>query len=314
MPYPLAVSVTIGPTARVGTDAVAAVPLACAAAAPAACAGALTLAAVPAGGAPGTALGAEVGAPGAELGTAGFVLLPGQRLRIDVRLARTATALVQGAPGQRLRVRATVAALGAYALPSAITLIGPQSPYENPLRGVHDLDPWRIDEGVDYHGDGPVMAIGPGIVTEASTRSRFFGLQGANNVVYRLTAGSLAGHFIYVGEACTPAVHVGERVTSQTEICTLTGDEAYPGAEIGLYAGPHDQSFPLAAILGTYTGDGFPDGTETGCGVAMSQLLATLGAPGGNTTVAHQHVPPYVSTNLSTIVGSPAACLRARRR
>jgi hypothetical protein len=193
-----------------------------------------------------------------------------------------------------------------------LTLIGPESPYENPLRDVSRLDPWRIDEGVDYHGNGPVMAIGPGVVTEASTRSLFFGADAGNNTVYRLTAGSLAGHYVYVGEACTPMVVVGERVTSQTEVCAMSGNETFPGIETGLYAGPHDQSFPEAAVLGTYTGAGYPDGTETGCGVAFSEFLAALGAPPGNTTTRHRHVAPFVSTHLGKVVGSPAVCLRLR--
>ena len=298
---PYAISVVVGASARIGTDRIAAVPISCAATR---CAGTLALATV-----------SMTGAGGVVLGAADFAVPAAQRETIDVQLTPAAMALVLAAPAQRLRVRAVVAMPGPYAepyiLPIALTLIGPESPYENPLRAARHLDPGRIDEGVDYHGDGPVMAIGPGIVTEASTHSRFFGLQDANNTVYRLTAGSLAGHYVYVGEACIPRVHVGDRVTSQTEVCRMFGDEAYPGIEIGLYAGPHDQSFPLAAVLGTYTRAGYPDGTETGCGVAMSWLLAAIGAPAGNTTLLHPHRPPYVSTHLGRIIGSPAACLRA---
>jgi len=248
------------------------------------------------------------------LGSVRYQLQAGRDAVLALRLSARGLRAVRGAPAQRLRVRASAGPGVPYELttPLTLTLVGPESPYENPLRRVHRLDAWRIDEGVDYHGDGPVMALGPGVVTLATTASLFFGADGANNTIYRLTAGSLAGEYIYVAEACAPTVRVGERVSSQTEICAMSGDAAFPGIEIGFYDGPHDQDFPRADRLGTYTMSGYPDGTETGCGVAFSRFMQRLGAPPGNAAVHHRRVPPYVSTKLGTIVGSPARCLDTR--
>jgi hypothetical protein len=175
--------------------------------------------------------------------------------------------------------------------------------FMNPLRYVRELDPWRIDEGVDYHGYGKVMAVGPGVVTDATTHSRFFADDGGNNVIYRLTAGNAKGEYIYVAEACKPSVHIGERVTDKTAICTMFGGESFPGIETGEYSGPKDQDEPMADTHGQYTQSGLPDGVRTSFGNNMNQRLMALGVPSGNTTHKHPHRPPYTSTNQNEVVG-----------
>src|SRR5438105_136096 len=86
--------------------------------------------------------------------------------------------------------------------------------YRNPLRGLANLVPQRIDEGVDYSGTGPVYAIGPGRVI--AVWSGWF--KTLPFIAYVLTGGPQAGRVIFVAEHVRPSVHVGQRVTSGTSL------------------------------------------------------------------------------------------------
>jgi hypothetical protein len=171
---------------------------------------------------------------------------------------------------------------------------GPDA-YQNPFRDVRGLKPYRIDEGVDYRGHGSVYAIGDGVVTEATNHSSFFGNEGGQNTVYRLTSGKAKGKSIFFGEACTPRPSLlGHKVTAKTVICHMHGDN-FPGIETGWWNSHADK--PMA--WPDYTPSGNPDGSKTAYGVNFSQLLVSLGAPGGNTV----HASDRMSTNPGRKVG-----------
>ena len=145
-------------------------------------------------------------------------------------------------------------------------------PYGNPLRGVKGLTAGRIDMGVDYSGQGPVYALGPGVITYAGTGNTGWGppagIAPGGYVKERLTAGPLSGHSVYVAEGIQPSVRVGQRVTSGTVIGQMqsaieTGFAA-PGA--GTAAAGQSQ---------------FSGSNATAYGVAYSRLLSELGAPAG---------------------------------
>jgi hypothetical protein len=175
----------------------------------------------------------------------------------------------------------------------------PNGEYQNPFRAVmqnHSLKPYRIDEGVDYRGHGRIYAIGDGVVTVATNNSSFFANEGGQNTVYRLTSGEAKGKSVFFGEACKPKPSlIGHKVTSKTVICHMHGD-SFPGIETGWW-NPHTDT-PMA--WPKYTPAGNPDGSKMAYGVNFSQLLVSLGAPGGNTV----HDPARMSTNPGRKVGS----------
>lgn len=147
--------------------------------------------------------------------------------------------------------------------------------YANPLRGVTNLLPERIDQGVDYTGSGPVYAIGDGTVVNLYNA----GWPGGVFIVYRLSDGPEAGWGVYVAEDLDPTVTVGQQVTANTQIATMTNGSA------GIETGWADLSSlgDSAAVRdhqAATTGDA--GSVSTGCGQSFDQLLVGLGAPGGN--------------------------------
>lgn len=170
--------------------------------------------------------------------------------------------------------------------------------YRNPftdsiLNG--SLKAYRIDEGVDYRGHGNVYPIGPAVVTEATNHSSFFANEGGQNTVYRLSSGKAKGKSIFIGEACKPRPSlIGHKVTTKTVICHMHADH-FPGIETGWWNPRTDK--PMA--YPDYTPAGNPDGSKMAYGVNFSQLLVSLGAPGGNTV----HTAERMSTNPGRTVG-----------
>ena len=104
---------------------------------------------------------------------------------------------------------------------SAPTTTARVSPYANPLRGVQGLIPGRIDQGVDFYGQGgsPVYAIGPGKILRTSYPARpTTSWPGGGLIAYQLTGGPAKGTSVYVAEDITPAVAQGQKVTKNTVI------------------------------------------------------------------------------------------------
>jgi murein DD-endopeptidase MepM/ murein hydrolase activator NlpD len=150
----------------------------------------------------------------------------------------------------------------------------PVSPggYANPLRSISGLAVERIDQGVDYNGVGPIYAIGDGIVTSVYNG----GWPGGVYIAYQLTSGPASGAYVYAAESIHPAVSVGESVTSSTELGTLY--DGPDGIETG-WANMGGDGTTMAAISGQFYG-----ANSTAYGYNFSQLLQSLGAPGGDLT------------------------------
>jgi hypothetical protein len=164
---------------------------------------------------------------------------------------------------------------GAWASPAQVVsaaIASPRGAYRDPLRGVSGLVLERIDDGVDFAGSGPVHALGDGVVTSATATN--FGWPGGGWITYRLTGGPGAGLVVYVAEDVTPAVAVGQRVSSSTVIGTMfdggDGIETGWAQSTGLSA---ESELPEA---GSIAGLGpFP----TRVGVNFDELLESLGVP-----------------------------------
>jgi hypothetical protein len=169
-----------------------------------------------------------------------------------------------------------VAWSGAWASPaqvvSAAIARSPGSYYRNPLRGVSGLIPQRIDDGADFAGVGPVYALGDAVVTGATGTN--YGWPGGGWITYRLTRGPGAGLVVYVAEDVTPAVTVGQRVSTSTVIGTMfAGSDGIETGWAQLTGLSAESELPEAGGIG---GLGpFP----TRIGINFDQLLHALGVP-----------------------------------
>lgn len=68
--------------------------------------------------------------------------------------------------------------------------------YVNPLGRIKGLAYERIDQGVDFSGTGPILAIGDGKVLASDAHNS--GWPGGGWLTYALTSGPLAGQIVYV--------------------------------------------------------------------------------------------------------------------
>jgi len=144
------------------------------------------------------------------------------------------------------------------------------SGYANPLRGVSGLVPQRIDQGVDFFGAGPVYAIGDAVITNTANE----GWPGGGWITYQLTDGPDAGLVVYVAEDVTPAVQVGQHVTSSTVIANM-----FAGS-VGIETGWADPSGALAeSVLPQAGGIGANGPFPTRVGESFDVLLQSLGVP-----------------------------------
>lgn len=146
--------------------------------------------------------------------------------------------------------------------------------YANPFRGVTGLVPERIDQGVDYGGDGPIYAIGPGVVDSVYNS----GWPDGVFITYELEAGPDQGHEVYVAEGLAPEVKVGQQVDATTVLGTFLPSD--PGIEIGL-ANLSEPGVTRAMAEAQAAKAGDAGAISTGCGQNFNQLLVSLGAPGG---------------------------------
>lgn len=147
--------------------------------------------------------------------------------------------------------------------------------YTNPLQAVRGIHRLRIDQGVDYAGSGPILALGSGRVTKATNHDPDW--VGGGVVVYRLSQGPFAGKYVYVSENITVNVKAGQTVRAGEQIATL--HDAYPNLETGWAAGKGDKT--LADVDRHRCPCGDPGGWSTIEGRNFDRLLVVLGAPSG---------------------------------
>jgi hypothetical protein len=147
--------------------------------------------------------------------------------------------------------------------------------YANPLRAITGLVPERIDQGVDFSGAGPIYALGDGVVTNAQGNN--YGWPGGGWITYRLTDGPAAGLTVYVAEDVSPAVQVGQQVTSSTVVANMY--EGGDGIETGWAMASGFTAESQLAEAGGISGAGpFP----TDVGTNFDELLQALGVPAAN--------------------------------
>jgi len=178
-----------------------------------------------------------------------------------------ALAAIAAEQARQQQEEAALAALQSH--PVTFTIHPSPGTYINPLQAVANLTPERIDQGVDYHGRGPILALGDGVILSTSNS----GWPGGTFIAYRLTDGRAAGLVVYAGEDIDPAVTVGESVSAGTVLGTV-----YEGPD-GIETGWADQSgdgTTMARNAGQFSGS-----NSTAFGANFSQLLASLGAPPG---------------------------------
>ena len=148
--------------------------------------------------------------------------------------------------------------------------------YTNPLREVRRLHRRRIDQGVDYAGSGPILALGSGKVIKATNKDPGWLDDGV--VVYRLSRGLFAGRYVYVSENITVSVKAGQTVRAGEKIATL--HDAYPYMETGWAAGKGDKT--LARVDRHWCRPCSDVGDwSTIEGRNFDRLLVVLGAPSG---------------------------------
>ena len=148
----------------------------------------------------------------------------------------------------------------------------PPSQYLNPFAKA-TVEAGRIDMGVDYHGRGPIGAIGDATVIGSGGT----GWPGGHFLLYQLRNGEHKGRYIYVAEAVLPVVVPGQNVGAGETVCFFAADAApgvYPGIETGW--GTPIVNEPLAVAMGDTGGPGHSDSPA---GLCFARLLHRLGAP-----------------------------------
>ena len=142
--------------------------------------------------------------------------------------------------------------------------------YVNPLAHIQNLHPERIDMGVDYSGQGTIVAIGAGEIATISNG----GWPNGTYIEEKLTSGQYAGKDWYYAENITPSVQVGQTVTAGELLGQMFG-----GIETGWSVG--DGGTTLAASVGQIPSSGDAGAWSTAAGASASRLLQSLGAPPG---------------------------------
>ena len=155
-----------------------------------------------------------------------------------------------------------------------------QDNYVNPFSRATELVAERIDMGVDYSGHGPILAIGDAKITYATTDDPGWAYCGAAGAVtLQLVDGPDESRDIYVTEGIAPTVTAGQTVAAGQAIADFAGARCI---EIGWSAIPDGVAPEAAALEQQAQGpNGDPGDNLTFCGNNMSQLLASLGAPPG---------------------------------
>lgn len=144
--------------------------------------------------------------------------------------------------------------------------------YTNPFKKIK-VTAQRIDQGVDYSGSGPLVAMAPGTIVNTSNS----GWPGGAFIVIHVDSGIYQGKYIYYAEDISPSVHNGQHVTTGQVIGNLHG-----GMEIG-FAAPPGSGESMARSMGQVQGGTGSGEHPTAFGKLMSDLIHSLGGPPGLT-------------------------------
>jgi hypothetical protein len=163
----------------------------------------------------------------------------------------------------------------------------------------------RVDMGVDYTGHGSLYAMGGGVITSV----RNAGWPGGTFIGLKLDS----GQYMYYAENILPHVSIGQRVQAGQLIGTAVGTPPY--IEVG-WAAPPGTGQTMAAQAGQSNkgqAQGDPGKYPTGYGVAMSNLIKSLGGPGGIVSGPIQggvpsNVPTGAGLTSANLAGSPLGC------
>jgi hypothetical protein len=150
-----------------------------------------------------------------------------------------------------------------------------RNPYVDPFRDAV-VEVGRVDAGCDYHGRGPIGAVGDAVVYGANAGS-WTGWPGGTYIFYRLTAGSLAGRFVYVAEGVNPLVRAGQRISAGQHVCSFRWDSApgtYPGIETGWASSVGNVTYADATREPSD-----PARDNTYAGLCFARFLHSVGAP-----------------------------------
>lgn len=172
------------------------------------------------------------------------------------------------------------------------------SAYKNPYRDLKNIQPDRIDGGLDINGNGPIHPIGNAKIVQVST-----GPDDSNNwyttyIRYQLKDGPAAGKYVYFSEHCPPAAgtKVGAEVSPDTILCTMPGDgsstKGGPGAfsESGWGNSSYGRSsYVEGSDYSAHTNDN--GNWASNGGVNFSKLIIKLGGPKGIVSDGPSTVP-----------------------
>ncbi len=152
---------------------------------------------------------------------------------------------------------------------------------QNPFRDLKNSHPMRWDGGLDYGGDngeGPVYAVCPAEITHVQTTGSGWPGLGTESdgayITYRVTSGKAEGLFVYITEDCTPAVAVGDRVTTDQPVCHYKDQGTH--LEIGWSEGGNNQYIAWSDYPGK------SNGYASNSGLDIGRFLSTLGVGEGH--------------------------------
>ena len=118
----------------------------------------------------------------------------------------------------------------------------------------------RIDQGVDFTGTGPIVAVGDAEILAVGAP----GWPEGGGVLYKLLSGSRAGQVVFVNEGVAASVHPGEKVSAGEQIATFV-----PGGSIEIGFADAD-GVPLSHAE-------YSEGKETQWGREMASFLSGIG-------------------------------------
>jgi murein DD-endopeptidase MepM/ murein hydrolase activator NlpD len=142
----------------------------------------------------------------------------------------------------------------------SVALPAAASSYVNPFSLSSNLVTGRVDQGVDFTGSGPIVAIGEGLVLQTGAP----GWPEEGGVLYELLSGPLKGAVIFTYEGVDATVQPGQHVRAGEQIATFR-----PGGSI---------ETGLADSTGTPLSHAeYYEGKVTQSGLEMLSLLQSLG-------------------------------------